>query len=168
MTQFTAILENFNTRLWSYHIKIPIAIALDYLKNDQKRIIVTINGDDGYHMGIMPAGDDVYFLNINAEIRKKHQLREGSQITIQIRPDTSKYGMPIAEEMEAVLETDEIFCEYFDRLTPGKKRNLIYAVNKVKNTDKRIEKALIIADHLKSYDGKIDFKALNAALKKGR
>ncbi|NNF36002.1 MAG: DUF1905 domain-containing protein [Saprospiraceae bacterium] len=168
MAQFTALLENFNTRLWSFHVKVPVAIALEYLANDHKRVIVSINGDDGHHMGIMPAGDDVYFLNMNADIRKKHKLEEGSQLEISLKPDTSKYGMPISEEFEAVLEADEMFSDYFDKLPPGKKRNLIYIVNKVKNSDKRIEKSLIIAEHLNHFNGKIDFKALNAALKRGR
>jgi len=168
MTQFTAILENFNTRLWSYHVKVPVAIALEYLANDHKRVIVSINGDEGHHMGIMPAGDDVYFLNMNAEIRKKHKLQEGNKVEISLKPDTSKYGMPITEEFEAVLEADDVFSGHFDELTPGKKRNLIYIVNKVKNSDMRIEKTLIIAEHLNQFKGKIDFKALNAALKRGR
>lgn len=168
MTQFEAVLQNFNTRLWSYHVKIPLAIALEYLANDHKRVIVSINGDEGHHMGIMPAGDDVYFLNMNAEIRKKHRMEEGSQVEISLKPDTSKYGMPMPEEFDAVLDADEDFSNYFDRLTPGKKRNLIYIVNKVKNSDKRIEKSLIIADHLNHFNGKIDFKILNAALKRGR
>ena len=168
MTEFTAILENFHTKLWSYHIKIPTAIAIEFLNNDHKRVIVSINGDEGHHMGIMPAGDDIYFLNMNAEIRKKHRLDVGSQVEIGLRPDKSKYGMPMLEEFEAVLNEDSEFNDFFDQLTAGKKRNLIYIVGKVKDSDKRIEKTLIIADHLHIYKGKIDFKALNAALKKGR
>ena len=168
MVQFTAVLDNFNTRLWSYHIKVPYQIARSFLDNDHKRVIVSINGDGSHHMGIMAAGDDVYFLNMNAEIRKKHGIEVGSQVEILLKPDDSKYGMPMPEELEAVLNEDEEFSNYFDLLTPGKKRNLIYIINKTKNSDKRIEKALIIGDHLSAYKGKIDFKALNASLKKGR
>ena len=79
MIEFTAILENFHTRLWSYHIKIPTAIAIEFLNNEHKRVIVTINGAGGYHMGIMPAGDDIYFLNMNAEIRKTLRLNPSNQ-----------------------------------------------------------------------------------------
>ena len=163
--EFNAILEKFDSELWTYHVKIPYAIARNFLDDTGQRVIASLNHGEGIHCAIMAAGDDVYFLNMNADIRKKYQLTIGSNIHIALKPDTSKYGMPMPEELEAVLEEDATFNDYFDALTPGKQRNLIYIVNKVKDSDKRIHKSIVIAEHLKRFSGKIDFKVLNAALK---
>jgi hypothetical protein len=163
--EFNAILEKFDSELWTYHVKVPYVIARQFIDSTGQRVIASLNNGEGIHCAIMAAGDDVYFLNMNAEIRKKYQLSIGSTVHIALKPDTSKYGMPMPEELEAVLEEDDVFNTYFDALTPGKQRNLIYIVNKVKDSDKRIRKSIVIADHLKNFSGKIDFKVLNAALR---
>ena len=163
--EFTAILEKFDSRLWTYHIKVPYEVATHFLNADNKRVLASFNGNPPVHCAIMAAGNDVYFLNMNAETRKKYHLQIGSSIRVSLSKDTSKYGMPMPEELNAVLAEDGLFRELFEALTSGKQRNLIYIVNKVKDSDKRIEKSLIISEHLKFNRGKIDFKILNASLK---
>ena len=164
--KFTTTLENFNTRLWSYHIKVPYDIAQKFINGKDKRVMCSINGGKAIHCGLMPAGDDVYFINMNKEVRQQYGLEVGSQCEINLEKDTSEFGMPFPEEFLAVLEEDKDGKGWFDKLTPGKKRNLIYIVNKVKDGDKRIEKSIIIVEHLKMLSGKIDFKVLNASLRK--
>lgn len=165
--EFKAILENFNTRLWSYHVKVPLAIANTFDSGNTKRVMVSINGDKPFHAAIMPAGDDVYFININAALRKKHRLEEGSYLMIKLEKDESEFGMPFPEELREVLDQEPEGDEYFKALTPGKKRNLIYIVNKVKSEHKRVEKSIIIVRHLIKQKGGIDFKLLNQDFKSG-
>ncbi|MBE62878.1 MAG: hypothetical protein CMB89_11005, partial [Flammeovirgaceae bacterium] len=62
-------------------------------------------------------------------------------------------------------DQDKLASEFFHDLTPGKQRNLIYIISKVKNTDSRINKALAIIDHLTERNGKLDFKLLNEKIK---
>ena len=163
--KYTTTLDNFNTRLWSYHIKVPLDIAEKFIDGKDKRVLCSINGGEAMHCGLMPAGDGVYFININKEVRKKYGLELGMNCEVHLEKDHSEYGMPFPEELEAVLAEDENGKAYFDKLTPGKKRNLIYIVNKVKDSDKRIEKSIIIIEHLKHFSGKIEFRILNDALK---
>lgn len=165
--EFTAALQKFDSDLWTYHIKIPLAVALHFLDKGSKRVMASFFGDSAVHCAIMAAGEDIYFLNMNAEIRKKYHLHLGSTVMVALSEDKSKYGMPMPEELEAALAEDDVFLGLFENLTTGRQRNLIYIVNKVKNQDKRIEKSLIIADHLKIHKGKIDFKELNASLRRG-
>ena len=54
---------------------------------------------------------------------------------------------------------------FFDALTPGKKRTLIYLVANVKNVDSQLRKGMAILDHLKEANGKIDFKQVNQKIK---
>jgi uncharacterized protein YdeI (YjbR/CyaY-like superfamily) len=113
----------------------------------------------------MPAGDGVFFININKKIRDQLKLKEGSSVIVVLKKDNSTYGLPFPEELKEVLNQDKEGNKLFHQLTPGKQRNIIYGVSQLKNTDGRIQRALIMIDHLKRNEGKIDFKKLFQELK---
>ena len=71
--------------------------------------------------------------------------------------------MPI--ELQELLYQDPEGSNYFESLTPGRKRNLIHIVSVVKNTNSRLNKALAIVHHLKEFEGKLDFKILIQTIK---
>ena len=164
--KFTATLENFNTRLWTYHIKVPTHIARAFIAAGDKRVICSLNKEVSFQCAIMPAGDDVWFINLNKKIRDQLQLKEGGKVNVVLTKDESEFGLPFPEELRECLDQDPEGKKLFDQLTPGKQRNLIYGVNQVKNTDLRIHRAMTMIDHLKNNNGKIDFRKLNAELKK--
>lgn len=89
------------------------------------------------------------------------------QVQATLRKDDSKYGLPMPEEMQEVLDSDEEGNRLFHALTPGKQRTLLYIAGFPKTSDKRISRAIVIVEHLKANHGKIDFKMLNQALKGG-
>jgi hypothetical protein len=163
--EFEARLDNFNTKLWSYHIKVPSRIAKHFLEQGDKRVICRLNRDHTFQCAIMPAGDDVFFININKKIRDQLKLKEGQKIQVYLEKDTSTYGLPFPEELKAVLDQDPEGNRLFHQLTPGKQRNMIYGVSQVKNTDRRIQRALIMIEHLRQNGGKLDFRKLYQELK---
>lgn len=163
--KFKAILENFNTRLWSYHIKVPEPIARHFLDQDSKRVVVRLNDALEFQGGLMPAGDGVYFINVNKKIRDQLKITEGSALHVDLSKDESQYGLPMPDEFSEVLRQDPEGKRWFDQLTPGKKRNLIYIAGQVKNSDLRIHRSIVMVEHLKSNEGKINFKSLNKELK---
>ncbi len=163
--EFTAKLENFNTALWTYHIKVPMSVVQAFLDKGIKRLVCTIADEHTFQCALMPAGDGVWFININKKIRDKLRLTEGSRFAIKLEEDTSEFGLPFPEELKEVLAQDPEGAKLFYALTPGKQRNLIYVANQVKNTDLRIRKCMIMIDHLHRQDGKINFKALYQDLK---
>jgi hypothetical protein len=165
---FKAILENFNTRLWSYHIKVPGPIAQSFIDNGDKRVVCTLNEKVSFQGGLMSAGDGVYFININKKIRDQLKIKEGSQLTVHLEKDDSEFGLPMPEEFEEVLHQDPEGKKWFDQLTPGKKRNLIYIAGQVKNMDLRIQRSMVMLEHLKLNEGNINFKALNEELKSSK
>lgn len=158
--EFTAKLENFNTRLWTYHIKVPNAIALHYTEQGDKRVVCTLNDTYSFQCAIMPAGEGVHFININKKIRDKLKLNEGNKINVSLEKDNSEYGLPFPEELKELLKQDTTGNKYFHQLTPGKQRNIIYYVGQVKNTDLRIHRAMIFIEHLKRNKGKLDFREI--------
>jgi uncharacterized protein YdeI (YjbR/CyaY-like superfamily) len=65
------------------------------------------------------------------------------------------------EELEMCVFQEDGAMTFFDALTPGKQRSLIYIVSKIKNQDVRIRKSLVIAEHLVLGKGLLDYKKLN-------
>ena len=96
---------------------------------------------------------------------KKVGVIIGSEIEVILKPDESKYGIPLPEEMEELLKMDEEANHIFHTLTKGKQRSLLYIIGKPKNTDSRLNKAVLITRYLKLVNGKLDFKEMTEYLK---
>jgi hypothetical protein len=152
--------------LWNAHIPVHSKIALKYKKAGIKRFICIVDSFPSFSCAIMPNGNDSYFILINKEKMKKWKLNFGQQVNVTLSPDTSEFGMEVPEEFEALLDEDYEFKTHFLNLTPGKQRNLLYLVGKYKSSDVKIEKSIIISEHLKANNGKLDFKMLYNAFKK--
>ena len=60
-----------------------------------------------------------------------------------------KYGVEMPEELDAVFKTDHEAFTIFEGFTAGKKRSIIYTIIRIKNSQSRIDKALIMCDNLK-------------------
>ncbi len=166
--RFTAYLDDFRSNLWGYHIDVPDDAAQVFLADGNRRVICTLNGQASFHCALMPKGDGTYYILVNKELRKKLRLRIGDEMQVDLVRDHSKYGMPMPEELGALLEMDDEGSRYFHELTPGKQRALIHLVGKPKTSDTRLKKALVIVDYLKCSPGKLDFKELQQAFKDSR
>lgn len=162
---FTSVLEDFNSRLWSFHITVPEAVGRTFVQGSDRRVVCTLNGAESFQCALMPKGDGNFFININKKLRDKLQLKLGMQVEVSLEKDDSPYGLPMPEEFQELLLLDEEGNRLFHALTPGKQRNLLYIIGSAKSSDKRIARALAIVDHLKAQGGKIDFKQLNLDLK---
>ena len=168
--KFDGRLEKYENNLWNYHIKVPAAIVDELKEKRMKRFLCSMNGNKAFHASLMPAGGNEYFIKINKSLRDSHNLKLGSLVGVQLLADDSDYGMPLPKEMAELFEIDPEGDRYFHQLTPGKQRSLLFIVNKLKSEEKRIEKSLIIIDHLKEQLGQLDFKILyeDFKRKKGR
>ena len=92
-------------------------------------------------------------------------MQVGSKVQVSLQPDESKYGMPMPEEMDELLKIDDEANQYFHALTKGKQRSLLYIIGKPKNSDTRLNKAIVVTEHLKRWNGKLDFAILNQEFK---
>ena len=160
----TATLGDKHSKLWGFHFRIPEEVAEPFTKGKDRRIIATFNGSVKNHCAIMPSPEGP-FIMLNKNLVKQLNISEGDTVNIEIEKDTSEFGMPVSEEFETVIFGDEVVFNHFQKLTPGKKRNLIHLVNKVQNTDIRINRAMAIAHHLVETKGQIEFKQLNKTIK---
>ncbi len=162
---FTTPLENFNTALWTFHIVVLEQYAKPFLDGNDRRVVCTLNGSLEFQCALMPKGDGHFFININKKIRDKLKLQLGSMVEVSLRKDESEYGLPMPEEFGETLAQDEEGNRYFQALTPGKQRNLLYIAGQPKTSDTRLKRAIVLVEHLKANKGKIDFKQLNLDMK---
>ena len=160
--KFKSKLERFATVLWDQHILVPEEVALNFKSH---RIVCKLNDEVEYQCALTSKGDGTWFIRVNKKHREKLKLQLGDEVQAEIRKDDSKYGLPLPVEMEVLLDQDLEFNQFFHALTPGKQRNLLYVVGQPKTSQTRINKAIVIAHHLVSRKGKLDFRILNEDFK---
>jgi Bacteriocin-protection, YdeI or OmpD-Associated len=114
-----------------------------------KRVICTLAGTIRLHAAVMKTKEGMYYVMIGSKYLRQLQLSVGKQVKATFIIDKSELQFPMPEELEEVLRTDSDAELVFNRLTPGNKRGLMALVNMVKSMDKRIERALLIAEKIK-------------------
>ncbi|WP_027392145.1 YdeI/OmpD-associated family protein [Aquimarina latercula] len=142
----------FITSLQSSHsVLIPLEIAKSFITNNQKRVIVEISFKDThikFHAALLKRKEQFYVM-FSQRKQKQLGILLNDYFNIQLLEDTSKYGVEMSEELEAVLQSDPEASDIFESLTAGMKRSLIYYVLQFKNSQTKIDKALIITENLK-------------------
>jgi uncharacterized protein YdeI (YjbR/CyaY-like superfamily) len=115
-----------------------------------KRVVCTFNKTITIHAAVMRTKEGMHYIMISAKNIKQLKLREGMDVEAVIKKDESELQFHVPEEFSEVLATDPAAEQIFSSLTPGNKRGLIALVNLVKSSDKKIERALRIAEKLKT------------------
>lgn len=139
-------LDKFDSGM--HYVFIEENIVKPFLEKGTKRAICTIENVD-FHCAFMPKKEGSFFVNIGSKICKQLNLKMGDEVNPTFREDTSEYQFDMPEEFTEVLYQDPDAFVLFEGLTDGNKRGLIYLVTMVKSSEKRIERALKIAEKLK-------------------
>lgn len=159
-----ATLEDFHSKLYRYHIPISKEDGDPFVDGDNRRILCSINGNEPYQCALMHI-EGGYYILVNNQMRKKLAIDEGDEIEVSIEKDHSEFGHEVPESFQVLLDQDDDGRGYFEELTKGKQRSLIYLVKKVKNVDSQLAKGLAIMHHLKETKGDIEYKRLNELIK---
>jgi hypothetical protein len=157
---FTANISRFEESavFWTSIIIIPSDIFLEMMQiAPDKRIICSINNSISFHCGMLPK-NTFHYIMLSKEKIKILNLEIHDEISVEIFPDQSEFGMEMCEELQEVLFSDPDGNSLFEKLTSGKKRSIIYLISKTKNSQLRIEKSFVFLEHLKRNKGKIDFR----------
>ncbi len=166
--EFISTVAKLDSNVWNTHLTIPKKVSDQFLTTTGNRVICNIDDRWEFHAALMPKGKGVYFININKEVRKKLNLEQGNKVSVSLSPDNSKYGIHLPAEMEELLEQDRAGSAVFHHLSIGKQRTLLHLIGTPKSPDTRLRKALMTLDYLKSVNGKLDYKELNAFYKEQR
>lgn len=130
-----------------------------------RRVVCSINGGEGFQCALMPSGDKFYII-VNKKKRDSLGIVAGDRVIVELVKDESKYGLPMPAEFREVLDQDADGDSLFHGLTAGKQRSLLYYLGKFKDIDRRIHASLVVVEHLKANDGKVDGKKLYEELKR--
>lgn len=147
------------SKVYKHHIPIPVSIANFYKSKKCKRFHILIEEQIKLRGGILYNENGPYLL-FNKSLLKDIPKQNSHKLKVEIWPDDSKYGMEMPLIFEEALNQDEVAKSYFEQLSPGKKRNLIHLVEKVKSESLKLRNAILICRHLKVQKGKLDFKLL--------
>ncbi|OSZ81268.1 hypothetical protein CAP36_08545 [Chitinophagaceae bacterium IBVUCB2] len=132
-----------------HFISLDAATAKKLSAKGNKRVLCRINDTIEIHAALMKTKEGMPYVMIGSKYLKKLKLKKGNVVKAEIKIDTSELQFNIPEEFAAVMDTDPKAKEIFNGLTDGNKRGLIALVNMVKSTDKKIERALKIAERIK-------------------
>ena len=142
----------FEVRLGQTHsLSLPEQIVKPFLEKGHQRVAVKAEFEGNtiqFHGAIQKRGKG-YYLMFGKQNQKRLGVFPNDYMQLQFFEDTSKYGVDMPEEFEAVLQSDPEVMEVFETLTMGKKRGLIYTILRYKNSQTRIDKALILCENLK-------------------
>jgi hypothetical protein len=134
---------------YMHFIELAEKKAAKLTANGNKRVLCVLNKKITLHAAVMRTKEGMHYIMIAEKYLKQLGLRIGMPVDAAVKKDTSDLQFHIAEEFSEVFNTDPEAAKIFNTLTDGKKRGLIALVNMVKSTDKKIERALKIAEKLK-------------------
>lgn len=136
-----------------YHLFIPEDIFKPFAEAKQFRVKIkaTFNQKsiEFYAAVKKDKNTDDYKLMFGKRLQKELGVFLNDYFEMQLFEDTSKYGVEMPEELDAVLQTDYEAFEIFESLTPGKQRSIIYTIIRITKTQTRIDKALLMCENLK-------------------
>ncbi len=152
-SEFTAIIEKLPHKGGMHLINVPQKLALTFAERKAVRIFCTINDSVKYACALRPNGEGGFFINVATPILKKAKVSLGQKINVSIQKDTTEFGHKVPEELAELLAQDEEGKKYFDQLTNGTQRSLIYYIAQAKSIEKRIERSLLFINRLKDTKG---------------
>ncbi|MEX0289801.1 MAG: YdeI/OmpD-associated family protein [Flavobacteriaceae bacterium] len=144
--------ERFEVTLVGTHgLLVPETIAKSFLDKGHKRVKIEAHFEGksiSFH-GAIQQWKGNYLVSFGKRYQKALGVFPNDYFQLQFFEDTSKYGVDMPEELEAVLHSDPEAHKIFESFTAGKKRGIIYMILAYKTSQTRIDKSLLVCANLK-------------------
>ncbi|MEM9679275.1 MAG: YdeI/OmpD-associated family protein [Bacteroidota bacterium] len=140
------------TLLNKYTVELPYTIVKPFVEQKLNRIKVKATFEDRateFHAALIKEKSGTYRMYFSNAKQKELGVFMNDHFNLQLFEDISKYGVDLSEELEAVLLSDYEGYTIFESLTPGKQRSMIYAIQRYKSSQTRVDKALLLMENLK-------------------
>ena len=105
----------------------------------ETRLICRLNNRVEVRCGLNHLGDGNFFIIIATRYVNQLKVREGEMLDFELWEDPNPLGVEIPEVLAALLEQEEPLRQTFERLTDGRKRTLIYAIQRTGSIDKKVQ-----------------------------
>ncbi|MGJ8593406.1 MAG: YdeI/OmpD-associated family protein [Aquaticitalea sp.] len=137
----------------SYHLYIPKGVFQPFADAGHSRVKVK-----AFYMDttielyaavnkVKSSGD--FVIMFSKRYQKALGVFQNDYFELQLFENTSKYGVEMPEELEAVLLSDYEAYQLFESFTAGKQRSIIYTILRIKSPQGRVDKGLLLCDNLK-------------------
>ncbi|MFK8056414.1 MAG: YdeI/OmpD-associated family protein [Saprospiraceae bacterium] len=154
----------FTPRAQGTILPIPakIAKAVPTRPDRTRRVNVAIENLPVYQAKVAGTGRGEYFVPVNKQRREWLEEQHGpkGRLKVILTPDTSKYGLPVPPAFEILLAEDALVCSYFDDLTGGVQRRILFGLSSSKRESTQLHRAVATAEYLVEVQGKVDLKEL--------
>lgn len=125
-----------------YYLQIDAEVVEQFNKKRATRLKCVIDQKVTYSCGLNHLGDGNFYLIIATRHLKTLDKQLGDLVSFKIYEDPNPLGVEIPEVLSVLLAEDPGLKAIYDTLTDGKKRTLIYTINRVKNVDLQVQKVL--------------------------
>jgi len=134
-----------------HSITIPNGIALPFIEKGHSRVKVkaTFGAMTIEFYAALRKYHGHYTMMFSKNKQKELGLLPNDYFQLQLFEDTSKYGVEVPEEFEAVMLSDYDAFQIFESFTKGKQRGIIYMITRFKDSQKKIDKMLVLCENLK-------------------
>ena len=135
----------------NHSLEIPEEQVLPFLAKGYKRVlaIAEFEGKQLRFHAALQKYRERYVITFGKRYQKELGIFPNDYFQLQFFEDTSKYGVDVPEELEAVLDGDPEALQILESFTKGKIRSIIYMISRYKNSQTRIDKSLILCNNLK-------------------
>lgn len=152
---FASCIGKLDYLMGVHYVEVPANIVKKLGGLNKQRLFCSINKHPKFQCGIMALREGKGYITLSKKKLKDFSIGLGDSIKVTLEADHSEFGMEVPEELIEIFAQDPEAEKRFMNISGGKQRNIIYYVAGVKNSDKRIERALKLLNNLKACpDGK--------------
>ena len=138
--RLTATISLLPPRQGGYHyLRVERHIPEQWPKKNKTRLLCTINGYT-FPCGLNHLGDGDYFIIMGKEKMKHTKTNLGDTVQLTLVEDPNPLGVEEPELLQVYLDQDPWAKKKYNQLTDGKKRALIFSLQKTKNMDLHVQK----------------------------
>lgn len=123
-----------------YFLKIDSKTVEKFEKRRATRLRCKVNGKLEFSCGLNHLGDGNFYIILATRFLKSLEKKPGELVSFEIYEDPNPLGVEIPEVVTAIINQDDQLKEIYDSLSDGKKRSLVFTIDKIKDIDKQINK----------------------------
>lgn len=145
----------YHEKLKLHFLEIPESVLLELNESKEsgkynQRVVISIGDRISWQGGIVALGEGSGYITFSKARMKALDVHLGDKVKCTLEKDHSEFGHDFPIEFQEVLAQDPDAKDRFYKLSPGKQRTIIYYINQVKASDKRIDKCLFFMKNLKN------------------